>query len=401
MSQIPQSPRLLPAAACTALAGALAACLYTGAAEAAVVDITPYAQYNWESDHNPFFAPDANSGATLNTRPNVDEKVSTLVAGLNLKHGAGDISTYVTGEGRRVAYSTFDTFNHTEYTATLGHKREFQTGSKFGIEFGAARQFTPFDILAADTPIAYQTRRYGRVNGTLRFATRNVFDAAFERAYQRLPIAGASDYNTVQSNLQVGYGRLVGTATTIGVRAGGTAGSQIGNGATTQFRQVTPEAYLKYSRAGLMDLDAAIGATHRTQEGTTGMKAMVGNVRLQYSLTPKTALRAGVVRQVTGYYVVGGSQATTTWSAGINWQPTERLGVVFDAGRMHGLYELPQPATNRTDDSDFEQLAVNWKPARWLTLSAFGQLQKRSSTSVDYRFDANSVGVSVKVQRPQ
>lgn len=404
MPQIPHPPRTQRAAARAAARAALAAvvggCLVTGAAQAAVVDLKPYALYSWESDHNPFLAPDANTGTPLVTRPNVDDKVSTLVAGLDVNHSAAETSTYLRAEGRRVAYSTYDTFNHTEYTATVGHKRGLETGNQFGIELGAARQFTPFDVLAADTPIAYQTRHYGRLVGMLHVANRNLFDASFERSYLRLPTAGASDFNSTESDLHLGYGRLIGDAVTVGARAMGVAGSNFGGGASTQFKQLTPELYLKYNRADVMQFDAAIGATHRTQEGSPGMKATVGNANLQYNLTSKTGLRLGILRQVSGYYVVGGSQTTTAYTAGVDWHPTDRFSMVLDAGRTHGLYESPDVAISRIDDADLGQLTASWKPIRFLTVSAYGQVQRRASTSVDSRFDANSVGISVKLQRP-
>jgi hypothetical protein len=272
--------------------------------------------------------------------------------------------------------------------------------SQFGIEFGAARQYTAYDILAANTPVAYQTRRYGRINGVLRVAERNIFDATFDRIYLRLPIAGASNFNTVESDLQVGYGRLIGAAATVGVRAIGVTGSNYFGGVTTPYKQLTPGLFINYNRPGILQIDAGIGATHRTQEGSAGMKATVGNANLRYELTAKTAVRLRVQRQVSGYYVVAGSQTTTAYSAGIDWRPTDRLSLSLDAGRTHGLYAFPQSAASRTDDTDLSQLTVSWKAARWLAISAFGLVQKRASTSVDYRFDASSVGISAKVQRP-
>jgi hypothetical protein len=401
MPQIPWPSRGTPVALPWVQMAVLGACFVSGGlARAAVVDIKPYAQYDWVSAHNPFLAPDPNSGALLLVRPDVDDKLSTWLAGFNLKRDTGATSTYLAGEGRKVVYSTYDIYNHTEYAATLGHKRGADGQSQFGIEFGAARKFTEFFTLAADTPIAYQTSHYGRVFGVLRLATRDVLDASYDRTYRRLPIAGAADFNTTENSLHLGYGRMLGNSVTVGVRAMGITGTYVGNGTTAHYKQLTPELYFNYDRAGALQVNAGAGAAHRTQDGSTGMKANVGNVSVRYAVGPKTALRLAWLRQVSGYYVVGGSQTTTSYTAGIDWRPTGKFSLLLDGGRTHGLFEFPGTTSSHIDDFDTGGLTATWDARPWLALSVYGLVQKRTSNVVDYRFDANSVGISVRVRRP-
>jgi hypothetical protein len=401
MPQIPCPSRGAAHAVLWVPAVVLGACLVSGGlARADALDFKPYAQYDWVAAHNPFLAPDPNSGALLLVRPDVDDKVSTLLAGFNLKRDTGATSTYLAGEGRRVAYATYDNYNHTEYLGTLGHKRGADGQSQFGIEFGAARKFTEFFTLAADTPVAYQTNHYGHVFGVLRLATRDVLDASFDRAYRRLPIAGAADFDTTENLLHVGYGRMLGNSITVGLRAQGITGTYVGNGTTAHYKQVTPEVYFNYDRAGALQVNAGAGTAHRTQDGTTGLKASVGNVSVRYAVGPKTVLRAALLRQVSGYYVAGGSQTTTSYTAGIDWRPTAKFTVLLDAGRTHGFYEIQGTNTSHTDDFDTGGLTATWDARPWLSFSIYGLLQKRDSNLADYRFDSKSVGISVRVRRP-
>jgi exopolysaccharide biosynthesis operon protein EpsL len=127
---------------------------------------------------------------------------------------------------------------------------------------------------------------------------------------------------------------------------------------------------------------------------------ILSQIDLNYALTGKTSIFAGVVRELGSYQTNNASyyQGTRIFVAP-TWKATDNIAV--RARYDYGVRDFKGPlpgfvASNRTDKTSLASLAVEWQPVRLLTLMAWLQRDQRTSNEFGADYKSNSVGVSAK-----
>ena len=126
----------------------------------------------------------------------------------------------------------------------------------------------------------------------------------------------------------------------------------------------------------------------------------LSQIDINYAVTGKTNIFAGVVRELGSYQTnnISYYQGTRIFVAP-SWQATENIALRarYDYGVRDFKGPLPGfAASNRTDKTSLASLTAEWKPIRLLTLMAFVQRDQRSSNVSGADYKSNSVGISAK-----
>ena len=127
---------------------------------------------------------------------------------------------------------------------------------------------------------------------------------------------------------------------------------------------------------------------------------LLSQIDINYALTGKTNIFAGVARELGSYLTnnISYYQGTRVFVSP-SWQATENIAL--RARYDYGVRDFKGPlpgfvASNRTDKTNLASLSVEWKPVRLLTLMAFVQRDQRTSNEFGADYKSNSVGISAK-----
>jgi exopolysaccharide biosynthesis operon protein EpsL len=132
--------------------------------------------------------------------------------------------------------------------------------------------------------------------------------------------------------------------------------------------------------------------------GARDFSGVTGQLDAAWSITPKTTLAGGVVRELASYQTT-----TASYYEGYRffiaptWKPTEKTAVRlrYDHGARDFKGPLPGfAATNRRDTTNLLSLALEWQAMRALKLTASMQSDRRKSNEPGFDYKSNSFGLS-------
>lgn len=125
-----------------------------------------------------------------------------------------------------------------------------------------------------------------------------------------------------------------------------------------------------------------------------------GQADATWTITPKTSLTGGAVKELGSYQSVSASHYEDyRFFIAPTWKPTEKTalranyshGVRNYSGALPGFVE-----SNRRDTTRLASLAFDWMPWRALKLTASLERDRRSSTEPGFDYRSNRVGISAQ-----
>jgi hypothetical protein len=216
------------------------------------------------------------------------------------------------------------------------------------------------------------------------------------------PIPEAPDLQLTQKSGSMsleysGIGHL-----TSGLTAGYLSGDYDGTNGTINpsFHQETV-AFLANYKLIRTTVEGQIGYSRRSSDtGIDNTSGLTGLIDFKQQLTPKTSVTARIERTINSYFLNSGSEIDTDASVGVNWQTTYRLAV--SAGYTFTYRNFPGQGNNpigsdRVDIQEDANMAIIYKPQRWLMIKPYASVDTRRSTFIGGHYSSTVFGVTITV----
>lgn len=229
------------------------------------------------------------------------------------------------------------------------------------------------------------------VGGLLQTRSRNEEPRAFEAS------------PTVRS-ARVGGGYEFGSGASVYVRyryGDGEYNNDIGAG--RNFKESEPDIVVRYPITAKTTVDGRIGYLKREHDDGGEFRDFSGgvfNANVYWDITAKTRLAGGFSREIGSYeFAGGGNVRTNRVYVGPSWSPTELITVNLRYEREAREWNVGggSPDAGRDDTTHFSSAQVEWRPRRFLTLTASLRGERRNSSVAAFDYDATIFGVGAKL----
>ena len=171
-----------------------------------------------------------------------------------------------------------------------------------------------------------------------------------------------------------------------------------------QFSDVEHELSFDWSSSGGTSVQGRVAHLARKRDETAGSEfsGVVGRVNVNWIVTGKTRIDAGVIREISSYqpsaiipsYFVGGRIYISPV-----WNPTEKTAVRLrlDQGLRYYKGGLESGFSGRRDTLSQDGVSFEWEPRRNVKLMASVAYDKRRSNIQNIDYKANLLGLSALV----
>lgn len=171
--------------------------------------------------------------------------------------------------------------------------------------------------------------------------------------------------------------------------------------ASGDFRENEAEVLAKWPVTGKTYVEARLGHLERNHSSAPqrDFSGMVGNASVNWDITGKTRLAAGVSRDLSATGLgTGGHVQHDRFYIGPVWKATAQIAVNARYDRVSRDWKnVPagSPELGRNERLQMISAGVDWEPRRWLTVSGYVRNERmRSNLTTGYR--SNTVGVAAK-----
>lgn len=169
------------------------------------------------------------------------------------------------------------------------------------------------------------------------------------------------------------------------------------------FVQTENTLVFNWPVTGKTDINARIGHLARRNDhyGARDFSGTVGSLNMNWAISGKSRLSAGVTRNLSSYETVSSSYSSIDrFYFSPVWQISTRTALRFryDYIRQDYLGAIaPGPGTGRSDKEQIALLAVDWQPMTSLSLSASLTDDRRTSNQTGRDFKDTIAQVSVQL----
>lgn len=250
--------------------------------------------------------------------------------------------------------------------------------------------------------------------------TNTRFDGAYEIAGGWAVLGGVSQSAQINQEVVVAEGDYNATSADAGLRYTFTSGSALTytlkNTSGTYlnrvlsptsllddgYNQLDNELKLHWIISGQSTADLSAAHINRTHPnfGQRDYSGFVAGANVNWSMTAKTVLSAGWMRELSSYQTDSANYSQTDrFSIGPTWQVSPKTLVRLSYQRAQRDY-LGTPtglaASSRSDTLTDTTLSLDWQPYRYLTVITSLQNAKRSSNLDGLDFNSNMATISAK-----
>lgn len=327
-------------------------------------------------------------------------------AELDGNYNWGREELYATAITHEYDYQRFTQLDHNDYKLDTG--LNWKLGELLDGKLDIARNHTmvPFlDLSGSGLALSLLTEQRETAQLGIKLGSNWKITSSTYTSKEQEPIPAAPNLQLNQSAgsaafQYVGIGGLA-----AGVTGGYLSGSYDGTNGTLNpsFRQTNAGFAATYKHNRLM-FDGEAGYSHRaSSDGSDNTSGFTGLFDLKEQLTPKTSLLVKIDRMINSYFLNSGSEIDTEAAAAVDWQATYKLDVL--AGYTFTYRDYPRQGndpvgSNRIDHQNYANLSIRYQPQRWLLITPYANVQKRSSNFIGGDFNATVFGVVLTVTFP-
>lgn len=345
----------------------------------------------------------ADTQATLGTPGRSDTiAVTTLGVKLNKPYSLQRFELGVSADHHR--YSNFDNLNFTAFNYAAAWRWSL-TPALHGNLTADRREF-------ADNTADVQNTGAGNV----RTNRSTAFDAEYELGSAWRLVGGVFERSSKSSETLTYDGDSTVLGQEAGVRyvfasgsalayrykqgQGEYASQSISGMGASDFDDKEHEFRADWSPTGRMMVRTRLAHLDRTHDAmpSRDFSGVVGQLEGIWTITGKTRLAYGVVRELGSYQTASSSYYTGhRFFIAPTWKPTEKTAVKarYQRGQRDYSGALPGVAeSNREDTISFASLILEWEPVRALTLAATLQRDKRTSSAPGFDYSSHQIGIS-------
>ena len=200
----------------------------------------------------------------------------------------------------------------------------------------------------------------------------------------------------------------IGAAYEVGTGSSVTARLRRGDGeykAFTQsdFQDNEAEVAVRWQFSPRTSVDSRLAYLRRTHDQTPvrDFSGLIGGATVDYELTGKTRLQAGIARDLASYYLATGGyvESNRVFIAPV-WRPTAQTALRWRVQHERRSFKDIAGGSadqGRTDTISWAQVGFEWEPRRPVLLSATLRNERRKSSVALFNYRATVVGVAAKV----
>ncbi|MEJ7931952.1 XrtB/PEP-CTERM-associated polysaccharide biosynthesis outer membrane protein EpsL [Ramlibacter sp. AN1015] len=169
----------------------------------------------------------------------------------------------------------------------------------------------------------------------------------------------------------------------------------------TDFKENELSVIARWPVTAKTTLDGSIGYLERDHDGNPAFDfdGLVANVGVNWEITGKTSLNAGIERNLGSYEVASGGyvRSVRTFIQPI-WRATAKTAVRLRYQREDRTWvtTAAAPDFNRSDDVNAFGVFVDWEPVRRVVVSGAIRTERRDSSIDAFDYRATIVGVGAR-----
>ncbi|MGD9841876.1 MAG: hypothetical protein AB7U99_03070 [Steroidobacteraceae bacterium] len=373
----------------------------------------PYGIAKYQHYSNLFAVSRSNPETAANGEKMFDDVGLFYIAGAEAEFTAGRQKFFAAAEGRRINYSNFSQFNHSEYRWTGG------------LDWALTR--------LVDGKLAYKKERrqvafvddQNRVKSQLNLEDESVFnlDANLNVSKNWRIELGGQDYrlDSPQPPLRPNFGvtetsfktgiKYVGAANlSTGFEAISAQGKFVGleNDETIKYKQTTGQITANYKLSDRTSFNGAVGYTRRNQlqlNADNTVNATTGSLGYKRRLTGKTSFSFQLVRAINTYIYNAGAttEINTGGVAGLSWQATQKANFAFNYSLNQGKFAGGNVApgvigVDRSDRSKYAELLTTFNLTKWMVLAPYGRVETRKSNIDQFSYNNTVYGTELRIR---
>jgi hypothetical protein len=392
------------------------ACFAGAPAARAATEFNPYASIDFQHNSNVFAVAgdEPLSAGRASRADNFAHYLAGAVA--DVKWGSDILALNI--EGGRYAYQRDTVLNH--YDFKFGGTFDWRLNPVMSGElaYEQARIMTPTAQTLAQQ-LELQTDK--NANGTFRFLLTPRWRLDLHPIWHTLdsPLPAYPDFGYKETTGQATINYLGIQKLTAGLRGEYVDGSFHHIIAATKYTQKTAGLTANYAVTGFSSFDMQAGYTWRNsslvnpaeadavQVAQTGLlgstKAFTGSLGATRRFTVKTSVDLKVFREVGSYVASANPEISTGAEAALSWKPDVRFGFLLRYRLAKEVingpqFTLGQNLTNRDDRTNDVQGSLTYQAAKWWSLRAYTEYQRRTSNLQQANFNTTLFGITATVQ---
>ncbi|MGQ0697619.1 MAG: hypothetical protein ACT4PZ_05185 [Panacagrimonas sp.] len=366
----------------------------------AQLEAFPYVAATVEHDDNVFRTRDEDEALALVGDREQQDTLTKYAAGIEAKYALGLQRFVFDGEARTFKYDRFEGLDHDGHKVSAGMDWQLGSTLKGDLKVVDTRQIQDFSNVSSGTRFGFQDFTAAglsanlRVLGDYELRTRLGGDR-LRHTLDSSRFEDRDEYKGALGFVYLGQGQ-----SSIGLEVEYSEGEYIERdglplerreGLTLEFDQTVYQAVMVWQPSDLSRLEAQLGVTDRTNEGTNvdDFSGATGGLSYQRNFSPKTNIRVGVQRRT--YSVDQQNQNFVVLTGGdiaFNWAPTPKFLVSSSLFFNEADFE---DEFGREDDQRSFNLKLAYVPVDWLVLTPALTWEERTSNLDGRVFDGVEV----------
>lgn len=383
-----------------------AAALMLPVAASAQAAFTAYVSPQYEYNSNVFdLSPGQAVLGTSDTRHGDSDFVSR--GGLIGDYLISRQDFYVNLDAANFKYQHFTELDRNEYAADAGWRWVLTRDLTGTIDVSRTRFMVPFSAQLTQTDeLVLETVQKENAAVQYQFNPDWRIDASVFRRREDAPVPTAEELNLTDTAFSTTFTYTRNARLTGGVNFVYDTGKydQGVENLSPTYHEISVSGVANYAAKGLSSFSGLLGYTKRSSlTGTNDVSSVTGALEYKRALTGKTSMDLSVSRSVNANITNVGSEVDTVAGGSLTWQATYKLNVSLAYNwtnrYLPGQNGSPaQPLVvggNRTDNTQFVGLNMDYQILRWLDIKPYFNYQTRSSNALDGDYNATVVGVTV------
>ncbi len=365
----------------------------------------PYTGVDFEQNNNLFAVPTAYAVYDPRGIPRMGDFVTTARVGAETDYQFDRQRVYSIFEGRYLDYEHFTDLNHAEYLANVGMDWKLLTIFDGLLDARQSKQIVQFAERTVTT-LTYVTDKM--IKGTFNVAVTPDWRVETTGYSHRMdsPLQGAPDFalHETSEDLAIKYVGIANLSYGVDVQylTGHYSGAPVALG-FLDYTQTSENLTANYSVSGVTKLNAAVGYTQRTLQGTpTPLGGVTGTFGYLRQITGKTSVNLQFNRAVNSYFNAGSTEIDTSELGNVLWQATPKVSAGLTYQHMHSVFEgtayFVADTQGRVDDINNGTLEIKYYPRRWLMIRPYVTRQVRNSTVPLFSFNDTIFGIEFLVR---
>jgi hypothetical protein len=363
----------------------------------------PFASGAYEHDSNVFYLYDGATPLVGKHGMQRDDDMTRIVGGVNAEFDWSQQSLYANAEARRFDYNNFDTLNHTEALLNGGVNWKLASLVDGTLDYRHERRMVPFMDYQPTTALELETEDIGAAS--LNFQIGPIFRWENRGSVRNLdsPRLNAPLLNLRENELHEGF-RYIGIADlSVGVDGDYLEGKFTHAPppfTTIPYHQTAVMLAADYKLTGISSFNGDVGYSRRTDSVGGDVSAVTGALGYKRQITGKTSANLQLFRTMNSYVTTAGTELDSGVSLGAVWEATGKITVTPALQWMVSRFPGNQYNGSRSDHFRAASLDIEYAVLQWLTLHPYARYQFRSSSLQGFGFDANIVGIEIRVHLP-